>query len=64
MEGAQDVHSQMMKDNMKARTVTGIILIAIAAALAGGCATPHDSDIPWNSPASWEGSPYIPGFSQ
>lgn len=41
-----------------------MILIAIVAVLVGGCATPHDSDIPWNSPASWEGSPYIPGFSQ
>ncbi len=40
------------------------ILVLIGVVLAGGCATPHDSDIPWNSPASWEGSPYIPGFSQ
>ncbi len=49
---------------MKTRTLIAIMLIAIVAVLAGGCATTHDSDIPWNSPASWEGSPYIPGFSQ
>jgi hypothetical protein len=29
---------------------------------AGGCAT-TDSDIPWNAPQPWEGSPYIPGMS-
>jgi hypothetical protein len=53
---------------MKIRELTRIMLvttvIAMAMAMASGCATPHDSDIPWNSPASWEGSPYIPGFSQ
>ena len=49
---------------MKTGRFTAIALLAIAALLAGGCATPRDSDIPWNSPASWEGSPYIPGFSQ
>ena len=46
------------------RLVGSLVLIAILAGLAGGCATQRDSDIPWNSPASWEGSPYIPGFSQ
>ena len=31
---------------------------------AVGCATTNndESDIPWNAPESWEGSPYIPGF--
>jgi hypothetical protein len=31
-----------------------------------GCATTdhrRDSDIPWNQPQPWEGSPYIPGVS-
>lgn len=32
--------------------------------LGTGClSVPEDSDIPWNAPASWEGSPYVPGFS-
>jgi hypothetical protein len=34
-----------------------------AAALAAGCAT-VDSEIPWNAPQPWEGSPYLPGLSQ
>lgn len=32
--------------------------------LLAGCATTEDSDIPWNSPAGWEGSPFVPGLSQ
>jgi len=36
--------------------------IFLAAGLAaGGCAT-SDSDIPWNQPQPWEGSPTIPGM--
>jgi PBP1b-binding outer membrane lipoprotein LpoB len=46
------------------------ILIFLAVAL-GGCATPtyedgtprDVSDMPWNTPASWEGSVGIPGMS-
>ncbi len=46
-----------------------IVLILIAAALAG-CSTPTNadgskkeySDMPWNTPASWEGSMNIPGM--
>jgi hypothetical protein len=34
----------------------------LAALLAGGCAT-GDSDMPWNTPQSWEGAPGIPGLS-
>jgi len=42
-------------------------LIALAAlcALAAGCATTDPdaaSDIPWNAPQPWEGSPQIPGL--
>ncbi len=43
------------------------LLILIAAALlmvlGSGCATTDDSDMPWATPASWEGSTQIPGFS-
>lgn len=48
---------------MMTRAFTAFMLI-VAALAVGGCATTRDSDIPWNAPASWEGSPYIPGFSQ
>jgi hypothetical protein len=44
--------------------VIAVVVAMIAVALSNGCMAPRDSDIPWNSPASWEGSPYIPGFSQ
>lgn len=30
--------------------------------MAGGCAT-GDSEMPWNTPQSWEGAPGIPGLS-
>ncbi len=40
------------------------IFLLVASAMLVGCATTDDSDIPWNSPASWEGSPYIPGLSE
>ncbi len=39
-----------------------VLLAALASAL-GGCTTTHEGDIPWNAPASWEGSPSIPGMS-
>jgi hypothetical protein len=35
---------------------------ALAAAFCGGCVTTDDSDIPWNAPQPWEGSPNIPGL--
>jgi hypothetical protein len=35
----------------------GILLAAFSA----GCAS-TDSDIPWNAPQPWEGSPTIPGL--
>jgi len=43
-----------------------LALLAVLLALgASGCATRDpdaESDIPWNAPQSWEGSPYIPGL--
>ncbi len=44
--------------------LTAVAILATALALAGGCVTTEDSDIPWNAPAGWEGSPFIPGLSE
>lgn len=41
------------------------VLAVLAVLCASGCATRDpdaESDIPWNAPQSWEGSPYIPGL--
>ncbi len=45
------------------------IVLCIAALLGAclavaGCATTDEGDMPWASPQGWEGSPYIPGFSE
>ena len=47
---------------MPVRIIT-LLLLFVALATLSGCAT-TESDIPWGAPASWEGSPYIPGLSQ
>lgn len=47
------------------------LLVALAALLLSGCATPDDSyrdkkeysDMPWNTPQQWEGSRQLPGMS-
>ena len=39
-----------------------IVLLLAAALGAAGCTT-VDSDMPWNTPQSWEGTPGIPGLS-
>jgi hypothetical protein len=39
----------------------GILLVAAGCATTG-TRDDYDSDLPWNTPASWEGSPSIPGF--
>ena len=41
-----------------------MLLVAVAACigvLLTGCAT-TESDMPWNEPQPWEGSPFIPGM--
>jgi hypothetical protein len=40
-----------------------ILSAAMLLACCGGCATTDESDMPWATPASWEGSAQIPGFS-
>lgn len=37
----------------------------MALLFSGGCASTDDGgDMPWATPASWEGSPFIPGLSE
>lgn len=39
------------------------LVVLVGLSLAGGCVTDADSDMPWNTPQSWEGAPGIPGLS-
>jgi hypothetical protein len=45
------------------QVIAACILLGVVLLMAG-CATTEESDIPWNSPASWEGSPFVPGLSE
>ena len=48
-----------------------LVLLTLGAAAAGvlglsGCTTPPpdaESDLPWNTPQTWEGSVNVPGFT-
>ncbi len=45
---------------------TPMLLAMLLGVLCVGCATTDDdgnSDIPWNAPQPWEGSPMIPGMN-
>ncbi len=47
--------------------ISRIGVVAATALFVVGCATPDDrreSDLPWNQPQPWEGSPYIPGMDR
>ncbi|MDP6631236.1 MAG: hypothetical protein QGH42_04965 [Kiritimatiellia bacterium] len=47
------------------RALLTITVLAAAMLLFAGCATLEDeSDLPWNTPQPWEGSPTIPGLNQ
>ena len=47
---------------MRERLLWISVAIALVAAFVCGCAT-NQSDMPWNSPQPWEGSPMIPGMN-
>ena len=47
----------------KSRLSVRLLVLLAAAATIAGCASARDSDIPWNQPQPWEGSPMIPGLS-
>ncbi|MCE9614586.1 MAG: hypothetical protein K8T26_09940 [Lentisphaerae bacterium] len=44
------------------RTLAMLIVTLAVALCAAGCAS-TESDMPWNAPQPWEGSPSIPGMS-
>ena len=41
-----------------------VLIGGMTLILCGGCATTNDSDLPWNVPQPWEGSPNLPGMPQ
>ncbi len=46
------------------RCILGLAVLSLCLLYMAGCySVPADSDIPWNAPQGWEGSPHIPGFS-
>jgi len=40
----------------------GGVLIVFLLIIAG-CASTDDSELPWNNPQPWEGSPMVPGMN-
>ncbi len=53
-----------IRGQILASLICGLLLVTVT-----GCATTEadrrrDSDIPWNQPQPWEGSPYIPGMNR
>jgi len=56
---------------MKPLKIFPPILVAAASLILCGCATSDDdfvdeqeySNMPWNTPQQWEGSPSVPGLS-
>ena len=44
-----------------------MLLLVAAGGFGMGCATTdrdYDSDLPWNTPQTWEGSPSMPGLEE
>jgi hypothetical protein len=56
------MHVMPRMNNVRWLALTAVL--ALCAAFATGCTTTPDdeSEMPWNTPESWEGSPYVPGF--
>jgi len=51
---------------MSVRRLLAILCAAASCvAVLSGCVSPDsESEIPWNAPQAWEGSPMIPGLSE
>ena len=41
-----------------------LLMLAAALSLAGCATRGEESDMPWNAPQPWEGSPSFPGMNQ
>jgi hypothetical protein len=57
-----------MKRTMLSRIMAAFATLGVAILLSGasGCASlkpDYESEMPWNTPQTWEGSPMIPGLS-
>jgi hypothetical protein len=39
------------------------VFLLVAMVIMAGCASSHESDMPWNTPQPWEGTIGLPGFS-
>ena len=50
--------------NRKLAFLLSLVLFLGLVALLSGCSTTEtgESELPWNTPQSWEGAPMIPGF--
>ncbi|HPG00624.1 MAG TPA: hypothetical protein PLE77_11185 [Kiritimatiellia bacterium] len=50
--------------SMLVRRVCLLLVLLALGTILSGCATAdrEDSDLPWNTPQPWEGSPMIPGL--
>ena len=45
------------------RPTVAILGVALMLLVSGCMSTGTESDLPWNTPANWEGSPSIPGMT-
>jgi hypothetical protein len=62
MSSSADSEATMVSGSFGLKLVLPLLLAVLS--VAAGCATTvNDSDIPWNDPQPWEGSPAIPGIS-
>lgn len=51
---------------MKRFLIVLLVPLGLIAVITSGCASldaGYESDMPWNTPQTWEGSPAIPGLS-
>lgn len=49
-------------DVLRLRVVLRLLLPVLCSLLLASCATHHETDLPWATPASWEGTMSLPGM--
>ncbi len=52
-----------MKMKRILRPLAALLTLAAVLVMAGCMGASSESDLPWNTPANWEGSPSIPGMT-